>query len=191
MTVTSNCDGKHRNGRARTISVVCYRTFGSPLSYGHDASFGVNNDWPLCGLGAVTIVATILFIDDEPRVLGPVRAVLESKGYRALIAPDGATGIEITRKCHIDAVVLRFASTGKDANQMADVLAKEQPELPVAVCSDFPDDIPESLKWFADCLLQAHAGPEALLSAIENLIVDREMVRKVAHRETFVSSEAA
>jgi DNA-binding response OmpR family regulator len=145
----------------------------------------------LFGLGAVTIVATILFIDDEPRVLEAVLAALEGKGYRVLVAPNGATGIEISRKYHIDAVVLRFASTGKDANQVANVLAKEQPKLPVAIRSDFPDDIPESLKWFADCLLQARAAPEALLSAIENLVVDRKMVKKVAHRETLVSSEAA
>jgi DNA-binding NarL/FixJ family response regulator len=108
-----------------------------------------------------------------------------------VVAPNGATGIEISRKYHIDAVVIRFASTGKDANQVADVLAKEQPKLPVAIRSDFPDDIPESLKWYADCLLQARADPEALLSAIENLIVDREMVTKTAHGETLVSSEAA
>ena len=136
-------------------------------------------------------MATILFIDDEPRVLEAVQAFLEGKRYRVLVAPNGATGIEISRKYHIDAVVLRFASTGKDANQVADVLAREQPELPVAIRSDFPDDIPESLKWFADCLLQARAGPEAWLSAIENLILDRKMVNKVAHPETLISSEAA
>jgi DNA-binding NtrC family response regulator len=136
-------------------------------------------------------VATVLFIDDEARVFEAARAVLEGKGHRVLVAPNGATGIEISRKYHIDAVVIRFASTGKDANQVADVLAKEQPKLPVAIRSDFPDDIPESLKWYADCLLQARAGPEALLSAIENLIVDREMVTKTAHGETLVSSEAA
>jgi DNA-binding NtrC family response regulator len=142
-------------------------------------------------LGAVTIVATILFINDAARVLEAVPAVLEGKGYRVLVAPNGATGIEISRKYHIDAVVLRFASTGKDANQVADVLAKEQPKLPVAIRSDFPDDIPESLKWFADALLQTSATPEALVSAIENLIVNRKMVEKVAHRETLVSSQAA
>jgi DNA-binding response OmpR family regulator len=137
------------------------------------------------------MVATILFIDDDGGPPEAVQAVLEGKGYRVLVAPDGPTGIEISRKYHIDAVVLRVASTGKDADQVADVLAKEQPKLPVAIRSDFPDDIPESLKWFADCLLQARAGPEALLAAIENLIVDRKMVKKVAYPESLVSSTAA
>ena len=136
-------------------------------------------------------MATILFIDDDPTVLDAVQTFLEGKGYAVLVAPNGATGIEISRKYHIDAVVLSVTPTGKDANQVADVLAKEQPKLPVAIRSDFPDDIPESLKWFADCLLHTLAGPEALLSAIENLIADRETVRKVAHRETLVCSEAA
>ena len=136
-------------------------------------------------------MATILFIDEETRALEAVQAALEGKGYAVLVAPNGATGIEISRKYHIDAVVLSVTPTGKDANQVADVLAKEQPKLPVAIRSDFPDDIPESLKWFADCLLQARAGPEALLSAIEKLIVDRKIVKKLAHREILVSSEAA
>ena len=42
-------------------------------------------------------MATILFIDDEPRVLEAVQAFLEGKGYRVLVSPIGATGIEISR----------------------------------------------------------------------------------------------
>ena len=136
-------------------------------------------------------MATILFIDDDGGPAEAVQAVLEGKGYRVLVAPNGPMGIEISRKYHIDAVVLTVASTGKDANQVADALAKEQPKLPVAIRSDFPDDIPESLKWFADCLLQARACPEALLFAIENLIVDRKMAKKVDYQESLVSSKAA
>jgi hypothetical protein len=39
-------------------------------------------------------------------------------------------------------------------NEVAQVMAKEQPMLPVVICSGYIDEIPESLRWFADALLQ-------------------------------------
>ena len=33
-------------------------------------------------------------------------------------------------------------------------MAKQQPMLPVVICSGYIDEIPESLRWFADALLQ-------------------------------------
>jgi len=52
----------------------------------------------------------------------------------------------------------------------AHVLMQEHPKLPVVMCSGFPDDIPESLKWFADVVLEKGDGPDTLLSAIDKLI---------------------
>ena len=135
-------------------------------------------------------MANILFIDDDLTVLEAVHALFESKGYRVMRAPNGAKGIEISRKYQIDAVVLGFTTT-KDANQVADVLAKELPKLPVVIRSDFPDDIPESLKWFADALWQTGAAPEVLLCEVENLIVDNREFNKVSDREFSYPSEVA
>jgi DNA-binding response OmpR family regulator len=135
-------------------------------------------------------VANILFIDDDLTVLDAVQTLFESKGYRVLRAPNGAKGIEISRKYQIDAVVLGFTPT-KDANQVADVLAKERPKLPVVIRSDFPDDTPESLKWFADALWQTDAAPEALLCEVENLIVDNREFNKVSDGELSYPSEVA
>ena len=119
------------------------------------------------------LMATILCIDNDPGVLASRKVLLEDKGYRVLIAPNSATGIEISRKHAIDAIVLDYKATGMDSNQVADLLAKEQPNLPVAITSDSPENIPEPLKWFADALLQERAGTEALVLAIEKLIADR------------------
>lgn len=115
-------------------------------------------------------MATVLCIEDNPRALETQKALLEEKGHRVLVAPDGATGIAISRKHSVDAIVLDFDATGTDGNQVADVLMKEQPTLPVAISSSSPDDMPESLKWFADAMVQKCDGPEALVSAIEKLI---------------------
>ena len=49
-------------------------------------------------------------------------------------------------------------------------MAKEQPMLPVLICSGYIDEIPESLRWFADALLQKADAPGALLSVVERLV---------------------
>ena len=115
-------------------------------------------------------MATILCIDDDPRVLDAYKAVLGIKGYTVLTAPDGPTGIAMARRHSPDVLVLDFSMPGMDGNQVAQVLMKERPNLPVVVCSGFPDDIPESLKWFADSVLEKGSGPELLLLTIEKLI---------------------
>ncbi len=87
-----------------------------------------------------------------------------------MIAPDGATALETIRKDSIDAVVLDFDMTGMNGNDVAAVLMKEQPSVPVAIFSGSLDDIPHALKWYADVLVNKSDGPEAFLSAVEKLI---------------------
>jgi FixJ family two-component response regulator len=57
--------------------------------------------------------------------------------------------------------VLDFTIAGMDGNAVAQVLTKEQPELPVVACCGCLDAMPESLKWYADALLEKNEGPEA------------------------------
>ena len=113
-------------------------------------------------------MASILCIDDDPRVLDLYKALLGAQGYTVLTAPD--VGLAITRKHSISVVVLDFRMPGLDGNQVARVLMQEHPKLPVVICSGFPDDIPESLKWFADVALEKGDGPDTLLSTIGKLI---------------------
>ena len=115
-------------------------------------------------------MATILCIDDDPNVLEIHKALLESNGYRVLIARDGPTGIALARKHSVHAVVLDFNMPGMNGDQAAQVLMEEQPSTPVIIWSGRPDEIPESLKWFADSLLRKGDGPNALLSEIGKLV---------------------
>jgi CheY-like chemotaxis protein len=114
-------------------------------------------------------MATILCIDDDPRILEFHNAVLSGSGYSVLTALDGPTGIALTRSHSIDAIVVDFNMAGMDGSAMAQTLLKEHPRLPVVVCSGCLDDLPESLKWFADALLEKTDGPEALISTIEKV----------------------
>jgi DNA-binding response OmpR family regulator len=114
---------------------------------------------------------TILCVDDETTILELYGTLRESKGYKVLRAPDGTTGIALTRTHRIDTVVLDFNMPGMDGNEVAQVLRKEQPNLPVVIWTGCPDETPESLKWFADALLYKGDGP-LLLLAIEKILKD-------------------
>ena len=113
---------------------------------------------------------TILCIDDDPRLLELQKCILEANGYAVLSAADGPTGITLASKHPVDVVVLDFKMPGMDGAQVAEVLLKEQPDLPIVVCTGFFDAVPEWLKWFAAAYLDKGDGPEALLSAIQELI---------------------
>ena len=113
---------------------------------------------------------TILCIDDDRNILGIQEALFGSKGHTVLTAPDGISGVALTRQHSIDIVVLDFNMPTTDGNQVAQVLTREQPNLHVVIWSGCPDEIPEPLRWFADALLHKGDGPNALLAAIEKLV---------------------
>lgn len=117
---------------------------------------------------------TILCIDDDPRILELQQGILETNGYTVLTAPDGPTGITLASKYPVDVVVLDFKMPGMDGGQVAEVLFKEQPDLPVVICTGFFDAVPEWLRWFAAACLQKGDGPVVLLSAIKDLIAKKK-----------------
>jgi len=118
----------------------------------------------------MALMATILCIDDNRNILEVQQLLLESKGYSVLIAPDGATGIALSREHSVDVVVLDFNMPGMDGNQVAQVMAQEQPTLPVVIWSGYLGEIPESLRWFAYAVLHKGDGPDVLLSVVESLV---------------------
>ena len=113
---------------------------------------------------------TILCIDDDPRILELEKGLLEAEKYKVLTALDGPMGVALARTSHIDLVVLDFKMPGMDGNQVAEVLMKEQPNLPVVICTGYFDAVPEWLRWFAAAYLQKGDGPQVLLCTIQELL---------------------
>jgi two-component system, OmpR family, alkaline phosphatase synthesis response regulator PhoP len=134
-------------------------------------------------------MATVLCIDDDPKILELHRAVLGRSGYNVLTAVDGLIGLTLTRTHHVDAVVLDFAMAGMDGNAIAEALIREQPNLPVVVWTGCIDEIPESLKWYADVLLEKTNGPHVLISTIEKLINASAALKKAAARPSIREGE--
>ncbi len=120
-----------------------------------------------------TAVPTILCIDDDPNILELQKGILESNGYSVLTAPDGPTGIALASQQSVDVVVLDFKMPGMDGGQVAEALWKQQPDLPIVICTGFFDAVPEWLRWFAAAYLQKGDGPAVLLSTIQELLAKR------------------
>jgi DNA-binding response OmpR family regulator len=56
--------------------------------------------------GASRRPTSVLWIDDDPLILGVCQKVLSESGYRVLTAADGAAGIEIARRERPDVILL-------------------------------------------------------------------------------------
>ena len=126
---------------------------------------------------------TVLCIGGEPG-LSEMRKALEASGYIVLTAPDGATGVAISRKRSVDVTVLDFNFNRMNGYKAAAILMKEQPALPVVICSGSADELPESLKWFADALVWKSDGPEAFLAAIEKAMGFKTAAKRSSIRVT-------
>lgn len=118
---------------------------------------------------------TILCIDDDVNYLELEKCNLETNGYTVVIASDGPSGITLASKTSIDVVVLAFKMRGMDGGQVAEVLLKHQPDLPIVVCTGFFDAVPEGLRWFAAALVEKRDGFDVLLSAIQEVIAHKKV----------------
>ncbi len=118
---------------------------------------------------------TILCIDDDPNILELQKSILETNGYAVLTAADGPTGIGLASKHAIDVVVLDFKMPGMDGGQVAEALWRQQPHLPIVICTGFFDAVPEWLWWFAAAYLHKGDGPKLLLATIQKLIAGKQM----------------
>ncbi len=125
---------------------------------------------------------TILCIDDDPTTVELQKKILEIKGYTVLTATDGPTGLILAREQNTDVVVLDYKMPGMDGGQVAEVLLRQKPHLPIVVCTGFFDAVPEWLKWFAAAYVHKGDGPEALLSAIEEVIGKMKVAERILNR---------
>ena len=118
---------------------------------------------------------TILCIDNDANFLELEKNILETNGYTVLIASDGPTGITLASKSPIDVVVLAFKMRGINGGQVAEVLLKQQPDLPIVVCTGFLDAMPHWLRWFAAACVEKRDGIDVLLSAIQEVIAHKKV----------------
>lgn len=81
----------------------------------------------------MTVARTVLLVDDDPSFRRVVEYQLQEDGYRVLIAPNGASALQLFQAEHVDVVLTDVKMPEYDGMDLLARLKILQPDLPVVV----------------------------------------------------------
>jgi CheY-like chemotaxis protein len=111
----------------------------------------------------------VLCIDDNDSGLNIRKLLLQSRGFRVLVAQDGPTGLAIVEGEHVDAVILDYKMPGMDGEEVATRLRHRHPHIPILLLSGFPGSVPESLLSIVDGFVEKGQPAARLIAEVERL----------------------
>lgn len=114
--------------------------------------------------------STILCIDDEVTALQLRQSVLESAGYRVLIAATGARGLQLFRSESVDAVVLDYWMADMNGLRVAREIRKLDPRVPIIILSAYEELLDESVGVADMWIRKGQTGPQFLLDRLRELL---------------------
>ena len=111
---------------------------------------------------------TILCIDDEPNVLVVRKMLLESVGYRVLLADSGPQGLEILRRENVHTVIVDYKMPDMTGSEVAEHIRRFRPGMPIIMLSAYVDLSADQLKD-VDAYVTKGESPDVLLRTIRNI----------------------
>ena len=112
----------------------------------------------------------ILCIDDEDLGLEIRKMVLEREGFSVLTAKDGVSGLSLfDTEQHIDAVVVDYAMPGMDGGQVAAILRKRKPDIPILMLSAYVA-LPEEVMRVVSVSATKGDGAFTLVEKLKDLL---------------------
>src|SRR2546430_6530671 len=116
-------------------------------------------------------VATILVVDDEPRIVQLVRDYLEHGGFTVLTASDGPAALRTARTGRPDLVVLDLGLPGLDGLDVARSLRREG-EVPIIMLTARTDESDKlvGLELGADDYLTKPFSPKELVARVRAVL---------------------
>src|SRR5437762_7463389 len=119
----------------------------------------------------VVAVATILVVDDEPRIVQLVRDYLEHGGFTVLTAVDGPTALRTARTGRPDLVVLDLGLPGLDGLDVARSLRRER-EVPIIMLTARTEESDKlvGLELGADDYLTKPFSPKELVARVRAVL---------------------
>jgi len=82
---------------------------------------------------------TVLFVDDEPRILSAIRRLIRPLGLKAYFAESGADGLQILKEHHIDLVVSDMRMPEMDGAQFLTEVKKQWPDTVRMLLTGYAD----------------------------------------------------
>jgi DNA-binding response OmpR family regulator len=116
-------------------------------------------------------VATILVVDDEPRIVQVVRDYLEHGGFTVLVASDGAAALRTARTGRPDLVVLDLGLPGLDGLDVARALRRDG-EVPIIMLTARTEESDKlvGLELGADDYLTKPFSPKELVARVRAVL---------------------
>lgn len=114
---------------------------------------------------------TVLLVDDDPMITGPITRALEAAGYAVKIAHDGQSGLEIAIDPSVDLVVLDVMMPGMDGWQVCKEL-RAVSVVPILMLTALGDEIDRilGLELGADDYLTKPFSTRELIARIRALL---------------------
>ena len=116
-------------------------------------------------------MATILVVDDEPRIVQLVRDYLEHGGFTVLVASDGAAALRSARTGRPDLVVLDLGMPGLDGLDVARALRRDG-EVPIIMLTARTEESDKlvGLELGADDYLTKPFSPKELVARVRAVL---------------------
>ena len=123
-------------------------------------------------------VATILLVDDEPRIVQLVRDYLEHGGFTVLVASDGASALRTARTGRPDLVILDLGLPGLDGLDVARALRRDG-EVPIIMLTARTEESDKlvGLELGADDYMTKPFSPKELVARVRAVLRRAEGVR--------------
>jgi two-component system alkaline phosphatase synthesis response regulator PhoP len=126
-------------------------------------------------------VATILVVDDEPRIVQIVRDYLQHGGFAVLVASDGPSALRAARTGHPDLVVLDLGLPGRDGLDVARALRRDG-DVPIIILTARSEESDKivGLELGADDYITKPFSPKELVARIRSVLRRAEGMKEPA-----------
>ena len=114
---------------------------------------------------------TVLCVDDTPYVLQMLDMFLTAVGYRAITASNGREAIELATSFDLDAAILDYEMPHLNGLEVAHILKRDHPELPILMYSARQPHTDVSAAGVIDAYVEKE-NPQALVLALARVLGD-------------------
>jgi CheY-like chemotaxis protein len=114
----------------------------------------------------------LLCVDDELNGLQLRKIILETNGYRVLIAASGAEGLKLFAENPVELVVLDFLMPEMKGDEVADRMRQLKPHVPIVMLSAYYD-LPARVDLLVDARIVKGESTQNLLETVARLLESR------------------
>ena len=133
------------------------------------------------------MTSTIMLVEDDLDISNIIKMVLTISGFKVIVAANGAEGLDLASKHHIDIVITDLMMPVMDGNQFIKELSKTSKPPPVIVYTAVEKDVEPNPLIKVIC--SKPLSPKLLVEAVKILADQRgcqrvyEQMRHVAEQD--------